>query len=244
MIRENIDEFKLLGVDENTLGSHLCRKGAITLVSTGCTASPPMASICLRAGWSMGNMKDHYIFYKKAGDQFCGRCVTSISSLTKKFAVSPVYWDFTKSGERGKNAVKKTIEELFAKEDELPSHIFELISFLFAALCFHIDFLETTLPNESKLRASPLFNACAGFEFCTEAQIAYPWSETSYTPQQSGIPPHTMLLVEMEKMKNLLEKQGNMIVDSMRTELDKRDIGGLDYQVKELLGEVIIIVFF
>ena len=141
MIRENIDEFKLLGVDENTLGSHLCCKGAITLVSTGCTTSLPMASICLRAGWSMGNVKDRYIFYKKAGDQFCGRCVTSISSLTKKFAVSPVYWDFTKSGERGKKAVKKTIEELFAKEDEVPSHIFFYLQrFVFILIFWRIRY--------------------------------------------------------------------------------------------------------
>ena len=83
VIKENIDEFKLLGVDEHTLGSHSCRKGAITIVSTGCTVSPPMASICLRAGWSMGNVKDRYINYEKAGDQFCGRSVTGISSMTK-----------------------------------------------------------------------------------------------------------------------------------------------------------------
>ena len=69
VIEDNIDDFKYLGVQEHTLGSHSCRKGGITLLSTGCTASPPMTSICLRAGWSMGNMKDRYIHYEKEGDQ-------------------------------------------------------------------------------------------------------------------------------------------------------------------------------
>ena len=61
----------------------------------------------------MDNVKDHYIHYKKAGDQYCGRCVTGISSMTKKFAVSPVYWDFTESGARGKLKVKGIIQEKF-----------------------------------------------------------------------------------------------------------------------------------
>ena len=95
MISDNKDLFENLGVKEGELGSHSCRKGAITLVSAGCTVSPPMAAICLRAGWSMGPVKDRYIHYEKAGDQFVGRCATGISSLSKEFAVSPVYFDFS-----------------------------------------------------------------------------------------------------------------------------------------------------
>ena len=238
MIKDNLDEFKLLGVGEYTLGSHSCCKGAITLVSTGCTASPSMAAICLRAGWSMGNIKDHYIHYEKAGDQYCGRCVTGISSMRKEFVVSPVYWDFTESGARGKSRVKEIIEEKFQNENEVEPHVFELIQYLFAALCFHYDFLDKTLGKKSKLQASPLYNACANFEFRSEAKIAYPWSATKFTPQQSGIPPHIMLLVEMEKMKNLLKEQANVIVGSLKLELDKRHVGGIEYRVKEMLEEV------
>ena len=189
VIKENIDEFRLLGVDEHTLGSHSCRKGAITIVSTGCTVSPPMASICLRAGWSMGNVKDRYIHYEKAGDQFCGRSLTGISSMTKEFAVSPVYWDFTESGTRGKMGVKNIIEEKFLNENEVEPHVFELVSYLFAAICFHYDFLDNHLPSENKLRASPLYIACSDFEFRGDAKIAYPWSASKYIPQPSGIHP-------------------------------------------------------
>ena len=242
MITDNLDEFKLLGVEEHTLGSHSCRKGAITLVSTGCTASPSMASICLRAGWSMGNVKDRYIHYEKSGDQYCGRSVTGISSMTRKFAVSPVYWYFTESGERGKKGVKDIIQEKFLNQNEVEPHVFEILRYLFAALCYHCDFLDKTLAKESKLRASPLYNACANFEFRNVAKIAYPWSGTKYTPQPSGIPPHTMLLVEMEKMKHLIEEQADMIVTSVKEELDKRHVGGIEYRVKEILEEVITIV--
>ena len=47
-----------LGTDIRLLGSHSARKGAATLAACGCTVSPPMASICLRAGWSMGPVKE------------------------------------------------------------------------------------------------------------------------------------------------------------------------------------------
>ena len=76
------------------LGTHSARKGCITLVSAGCTVSPPMSSICLRACWSMGPVKDRYIHYEKAGDQFCGRYATGVSSLRIEFAVSTPYWNW------------------------------------------------------------------------------------------------------------------------------------------------------
>ena len=54
VIAENEDEFKRFGVGIGDLGSHSARKGACSFASAGCTVSPPMVSICLRAMWSMG----------------------------------------------------------------------------------------------------------------------------------------------------------------------------------------------
>jgi hypothetical protein len=93
ILEGNKDTFELLGAQPGDLGSHSTRKGAITLVSSGCKVSPPMGSICLRACWSMGAVKDKYIHYEKAADQFVGRTVTGIPSLDEKIAVSPAYFD-------------------------------------------------------------------------------------------------------------------------------------------------------
>ena len=51
-----------------------------------------MAAICLRATWSMGNVKDRCMHYEKAGDDFFGRSVTGITSLSQKFAASSIYF--------------------------------------------------------------------------------------------------------------------------------------------------------
>ena len=91
VIRKNKEEFEKLGVKPGDLGSHSTRKGSITLVCSGCTVSPLMSLICLRACWSMGSVKDRYIQYKNSGDQFCGRSVARISYLCKEFAVFPEY---------------------------------------------------------------------------------------------------------------------------------------------------------
>ena len=83
VIHENKETFHILGVEEHLLGSNWGQKGKITLCLSGCTVSPSMAYICLRSCWSMSPVKDRYIHYKKAGDQFTGRPVTAISSLKK-----------------------------------------------------------------------------------------------------------------------------------------------------------------
>ena len=66
----------------------------MTIVASGCTASPTMASIFLRYGWSMVPIKYQYFHYEKVGDQFVGQYVTGISSLIKDFGMKPVHWDW------------------------------------------------------------------------------------------------------------------------------------------------------
>ena len=85
-----------MGVEISELGSHSIRKGSALRCSTGCTVSPPMASICLRAGWSMGPVKERDIHYEKAGDQFVGRTVTGLDVTSEEFGISPCYFDFSK----------------------------------------------------------------------------------------------------------------------------------------------------
>ena len=54
LISDNKYELQQLDVEEGDLGTHSCRKGVATMVAAGCTVSPPIVSICVRAGWVMG----------------------------------------------------------------------------------------------------------------------------------------------------------------------------------------------
>ena len=57
IVNDNLEEFQSIGVEKRTLGYHSFRKGSITIVASGCTVSPPVAYIFLRACLSMGPIK-------------------------------------------------------------------------------------------------------------------------------------------------------------------------------------------
>ena len=142
LLNDNAEVFERMGVKKGDIGSHSVRKGSITLVSSGCTVSPPMSFICLRACWSMGPVKDTYIHYEKAGDQFVGRSVTGISSLSKQFAVSPAYFDSSGSEEGTMKKIDDIIYVfLSGKRDEVLGPVFLLVRFMFASICFHYNHL-------------------------------------------------------------------------------------------------------
>jgi hypothetical protein len=83
---EHHQTFVDLGMHPDHFGTHSIRKGAVTHVATGMTSSPPIASICIRTNWSMPGVMNRYIKYKKAGDQYVGRCVSGKKRTGKSFA--------------------------------------------------------------------------------------------------------------------------------------------------------------
>ena len=94
-IKKHEAEFARIGVKVGTIGSHSARKGAATVAANGCTISPSMASICTRAGWTMGGTRDKYIKYESTGDQFLGRTLCGLNSLVKEFSTSPPFFNMT-----------------------------------------------------------------------------------------------------------------------------------------------------
>ena len=226
VIDDNSQRFQSLGVAPRSLGSHSCRKGAISLVSSGCTVSPPMASICLRACWSMGPVKDRYIHYEKAGDQFVGRTVTGISSLLKEFAISPVYFNFCHGDPGSSEKIDYIIENNLIRKSDTSPTMFNLARFLFASLCFHYDFLDRELHSMNKLRGSPMFIE------------SFPWNKSRCTPVFTGVPPHVLLMASLESMKNSLDLHRENIVSELKEELDLRHVGGDAFRASSLLTEV------
>ena len=62
----------ILGARRDDIGSHSCRKGAASYVLS-LPGGPTSVSVYLRAGWSLGNVKDRYIHEGQGADQLCGR---------------------------------------------------------------------------------------------------------------------------------------------------------------------------
>ena len=116
MVKSCASELKLLGFEPGDLGTHLSRKGVATMIAAGCTISPPIASLCIRAGWVMGGVKDKYIFRENGGDQYVGRCASCLDMLSKEFSVSPPHFDFSSLNPDERRDKKKKYTILFRTE--------------------------------------------------------------------------------------------------------------------------------
>jgi hypothetical protein len=60
VLRDNADAVCRCGHEPKDIGVHSIRKGAATYCSSQ-PGGPPAAAICVRAGWTMGNVQDIYI---------------------------------------------------------------------------------------------------------------------------------------------------------------------------------------
>jgi hypothetical protein len=84
-------EVRRYGHEVKDLGTHSIRKGAATYASN-CPGGPPAASIFIRAGWSMGRVRDIYLKWERGGDQFVGRCLSLLPLLKAEFGASPPHF--------------------------------------------------------------------------------------------------------------------------------------------------------
>ena len=239
------DKFVSLGMPPEYFGTHSLRKGAVTHISTGTTSCPPISSICLRANWSMPGVLNRYIKYENAGDQFVGRCVAGLSRLSKEFAASPAYFDFSTCTRAEKEHNEKLIDSWI--KDRMPAaarnndKVFALFKMCIASLGYHRHLLEKNLGSGSNIRASIFFlEKTPLLDFIT---VKYPWNKTSETPEITGIPPDVLILAKFESLTQQLEEMRLSMEANyeivLRRELDSREVGGSDHRrMSELMNKM------
>ena len=242
VISDNKEELQMLGIEEGGLGTHSCRKGVATMVAAGCTVSPPIVSICIRAGWVMGGVKDRYLKRESAGDQYVGRCAAGMDQLSKSFTISPPYFDFTSIEEEiGRARSKKGIEDwLTARiidEGELSASSKQIVWTCFASICYHRDYLLRTLHEECSFRAS-IFLKDIPDEFINVVRVAFPWNATRETPKLTGVPPHVLLMAEMEQLRQRFDVLQATMKEDLNAALDERGIGGSEYHTNSILSAI------
>ena len=138
-------------------------------------------------------MKERYINYEKAGDQFVGRTVCGLCSLSAEFAVSPCYFDFSNEDDPNgkKEQINAWIRENVVGGRNLDSKIIFMIRYLFASVCFHFNFLKEHCHPRNRLLSESLFTRCPE-DLRSLAVVKYPWNKTSDTPIVTGVPPHVI----------------------------------------------------
>ena len=241
------DTFAALGITPEDFGTHSIRKGAATHMATGSTASPPIASICLRANWAMPGVLNRYIRYENAGDQFVGKCVSGRSRKSKEFAASPPYWDFSAEGQEAKEAFEHRLHSWLREHmpDEAKDNrkVFAVYMMSMASIVYHREYLEKHLHPDSILRYSPFWTNVEDIPFPEKVVVKYPWNATSETPEITGIPPDIVLLAEMEalqlKMQDLKDELKSSFKSVLIDQLDQREVGGSGFaRGNEILKKV------
>ncbi len=80
-----------LGCKKEEIGTHSGRKGPSTF-ALSLPGGPSPVTTYLRAGWSLGNVQDRYIFAGEGGDQLCGRTLAGLPLSDSTFATLPPHF--------------------------------------------------------------------------------------------------------------------------------------------------------
>jgi hypothetical protein len=142
-------ELQRLGGEKKQLGTHSVRKGAASYCA-GMINGPSTVQVFLRAGWSLGNVQDRYLFAGAGGDQLTGRVLSGLPFNDSTFSSLPPH--FTPEGLS--RIDWPLILPLYSR---LPETFKRALPCLLASICHHEQWLRSTLPAHHPLFASYLF---------------------------------------------------------------------------------------
>ena len=177
----------------------------------------------------MGHIKERYLQYEKAGDQYLGRVVCGLDVNHVSFAASPPFFEAESEALDNIHILLKTYA---VRGDLVTPDMHRVFYFCFASLCYHRDFVAANLHQRSKLQASPFFNAMPNYAK-DAAVVQYPWTCTKACPTFTGLPPHVVILATCEELKLELAKAKEGIIQSIKDDLDSRRIGSQSHYDKE-----------
>eukprot|EP01013_Petalomonas_cantuscygni_P032228 TRINITY_DN586_c0_g1_i1.p1 TRINITY_DN586_c0_g1~~TRINITY_DN586_c0_g1_i1.p1 ORF type:complete len:790 (+),score=56.99 TRINITY_DN586_c0_g1_i1:18-2387(+) len=207
------------GMTGRTLGAYSARKGALSYATGGTTAAPSMTAVCIRACWSVGQVKDRYLKLEESMDQYVGRLVVGLPADDPSFAMLPPHFD-------DPDVVRDTLREVFPD----CTHAFrQTLEMCAASVLWHADLLRRDAPNhrihkcmllrpevEAKLRPHVICHIGTRFDRF----------------RATGIPPNVTVLL---RIRDVLEGVGGIIPamqriaresqESMQKFLEERAIG-------------------
>ena len=191
------EELERRGLSASDLGSHSVRKGGTTYVSSGTTAAPSQSAICIRGGWSQGKVRDIYMRWEAAGDQYTGRTLSGLPTLSGDFGILPPFFSSSTPPE----LIKKVLGIGFLN---LPDRLTRIAEFCLASLVFHRQWLIDNLPVNHRIFTTTLFRDPAmliqlrDYVLCRPEKVGDPI-------RASGIPPHTVMIQKLDQVLKRLE---------------------------------------
>ena len=222
LIHNNEDEYFQIGVSAQDIGTHSVRKGAATYCCAGVHPGPPVISVCLRAGWSVGRVKERYLKYENAGDELVGRTLTGIPPTSCNFGISPVYF-------KSNDLTEEDIEVMVATSFPLAQEsLIGLTYVLTSSFIYHEEWtVANTRDVDSPLLHSPYFSINSAYPGRKDlVETALPWEDKPNAPSLTGIPIHCSLLNKLVELTEIQKALPEQMLEKFIAELDQRNIGG------------------
>jgi hypothetical protein len=219
------------------LGPHSERKGSGTFVLSLSTAISAIA-VFLRAGWSVGNVQDRYIFMGAGSDQLVGRAVSGLPINSIEFGTLPPHF------KRDENEfLKETIKwaNILPGYDNLPAGFKECIPYFLASIVYHHEFLEMKLDKNHPLFKTTVYARRFIVDTNTPTTLIQYLSGKVVTGVMScphtqmiatGVPPHLSLLAGMAKLE--------AAIDKMSTELSAK-LNAIPDEVKRTIMDNFVV---
>ena len=217
------------GKAERDIGTHSIRKGAATYATSGSTGGPSIVSICLRCGWSLGNVMERYFRYEGAGDQFTGRVVAGLPVNSASFAVLPPHFN-----DQNESVVQNSLILMFPNLAST-EHLIPVLRLVLASLVFHFDFLLNSLPKNHSLLYTPLFRD--GTMRHELAKLLISGVSSKYLTA-TGIPPHVEVYKKLDHNQNYIMTIPGLVLEGVK-QIFKDSGTQSAYITKEYLLETI-----
>lgn len=227
VLKRNRNLVSELGFSLSDLGTHSIRKGAVSYLSS-LPGGPATAAICIRAGWTMGKIKDVYMRFVTAGDQFVGRCLCLLPILRSEFGCSPPY--FVQADNTNNN---EWIDDMRKSQFPMVCSVHglgRLTKMCLASILYHRHWLLSSLRvnhvfliTSSVLRNGELLQQVNSNSNKDLIQVTFPWTDNNAF---SGIPPHIALMQQVTQVKEKQQLLVSEFVGELRTMLEKMGVDG------------------
>lgn len=262
LLSSHEEELQKFGYSIDDIGIHSWRKAANTFMNNGSTAGPSGTATCIRSGHAIGGSRDVYVLQARGSDGYCGRTLSGRNINKAEFAAG--FPDFTdvKEGmneEEFKNAnealEKKVMSELnniFG--EETLKNVPNLIPVLRVGLASHLyvrEELENMYPSNSPIRCTTLFTSPTILELKKYVKVTMPWEDDGLV-YATGVPPHSIMLAQIEQLKNMVKDQpgeiermmddrvmSGVLSENRMRELINSEREGLSQQIKDLTEAIL-----
>ena len=179
-----------LGLTWSDLGLHSWRKGASSYMTGSSTAGPNIVAVCLRCGWSLGDVLRSYLKYGNAADEYCGRTLAGLPINDKSFGVLPPH-HLNGSNDN----MKKALDKMWPNRKTYQTGILKVC---ISSLVYHHETLSNMLPISHPIFSCGLYaDEVLLSQLKADVKIGFVSDEMSGT----GIPPHISILHGMADLR-------------------------------------------